>query len=563
MGLTSALNTSLNGLQLNETTIDVLGNNISNAGTNGFKASRTLFSTQLARTYSVGSKATDSNGGTNPRQAGLGALNAAIQVDFSQGGITNSTSPSDLAIQGDGFFVVNGQAGNIYTRNGSFSLNSESNLTNAQGLRLQGYGVNENFELNKNAITDIKIPLGDLQVAAATKNASIKGALFAAGDTATHGTLLTSAALTDNSTSAAITTGTLLTNVRNGAAIPFSNGQVLTLAPKKGGVDLQPETLTVTATSTVQDLLTCMNNTFGLQTGGTIPNDADGIAAGARVSGGVIQVKGNQGSTNDIDLPVGSLTDVNGTVDLGFGLATGTTRADGESKATTFVVYDSLGQAVNVRLTAVKESFNATSTTFRYFLDNEDAGNANTAVGSGQIIYDNNGNFSSSPGNTFAISRTNTAAVNPLQFTLDFGQTVGLSTPTAGSSLSLATQDGSSPGTLVGFTIDQQGLINGNFNNGIIKTLGQVVLARFSNPQGLLQAGGDTFTEGVGSGSPAVGSPGSFGAGTVRAGAIELSNTDVGRSLVDLIVASTNYRGNAKVISSIQQLVDELLTLGR
>jgi flagellar hook protein FlgE len=57
--------------------------------------------------------------------------------------------------------------------------------------------------------------------------------------------------------------------------------------------------------------------------------------------------------------------------------------------------------------------------------------------------------------------------------------------------------------------------------------------------------------------------PGTLGAGTIRAGAIELSNTDIGKSLVDLIVASTNYRGNSRVIASVQQLVDELLTLGR
>ena len=108
MGLTSALNTSLNGLTLNETTIDVLGNNIANAGTNGFKSSTVLFTSQLSRTLSVGSRPSALNGGTNPRQVGLGATTSAIVKDFSQGSVTNSTSPSDLAIQGDGFFVMEG-----------------------------------------------------------------------------------------------------------------------------------------------------------------------------------------------------------------------------------------------------------------------------------------------------------------------------------------------------------------------------------------------------------------------------------------------------------------------
>ena len=120
MGLTSALNTSLIGLTLNETLIDILGNNIANAGTNGFKSSRVLFETQLSRTLSIGSRPTADNGGTNPRQIGLSAVVAAIKKEFTQGSITNSTSPSDLAIQEEGFFVVDGSEGNVYTRAGNF-----------------------------------------------------------------------------------------------------------------------------------------------------------------------------------------------------------------------------------------------------------------------------------------------------------------------------------------------------------------------------------------------------------------------------------------------------------
>jgi flagellar hook protein FlgE len=156
MGLTSALNTALNGLTLNETSIDVLGNNIANAGTNGFKGSQVLFTTQLARTLSVGSRPTATNGGTNPRQVGLGATSSAIVKDFTQGSITNSTSPSDLAIQGEGFFIMAGPEGNLYTRNGNFSLNSDSLLTSSQGLKLQGFGVDDNFGLITTQLVDIR-----------------------------------------------------------------------------------------------------------------------------------------------------------------------------------------------------------------------------------------------------------------------------------------------------------------------------------------------------------------------------------------------------------------------
>jgi flagellar hook protein FlgE len=177
MGLTSALNTSLNGLSLNETAIDVLGNNIANAGTIGFKASKVLFATQLARTLSYGSRPTATDGGTNPRQIGLGASVTAITPDFSQGSISASSSPSDLAIQGDGFFILNSITdGQVYTRNGNFRLDSGDSLSNSQGQRLLGYGVDTNFNLITTTLTSLKIPLGSLHLAQQTSNVVMSAA---------------------------------------------------------------------------------------------------------------------------------------------------------------------------------------------------------------------------------------------------------------------------------------------------------------------------------------------------------------------------------------------------
>src|SRR5579872_3187167 len=149
MGLTSALNTSLNGLALNETEINVLGNNISNAGTTGFKASNVSFQTQLAQSLSFGSAPSTTNGGTNPEQIGLGAEVSTIAADFGQGSITATSTPSDLAIQGNGFFVLNdGASGSqVYTRDGQFSLDSRNELTNSAGEQVMGYGVDSNFNL--------------------------------------------------------------------------------------------------------------------------------------------------------------------------------------------------------------------------------------------------------------------------------------------------------------------------------------------------------------------------------------------------------------------------------
>ncbi|WP_417387594.1 flagellar hook-basal body complex protein [Gimesia sp.] len=563
MGLTSALNTSLGGLTLNETSIDVLGNNIANAGTNGFKASNVLFTTQLARTLSVGSRPTTSNGGTNPRQVGLGALSASIRKDFTQGSVTNSTSPSDLAIQGDGFFILDGPDGQVFSRNGNFELNSQSLLTNQSGFKVQGYGVDEDFNLVTTTLTDIEIPLGDLNVAQATQNVQIGGALLPTGVIGTQGSVLTTANLTDaGNANAAITGTTLLTDVEATIGTPlFTVGETLEFTPNKGGRSLDPMTLLVTATTTAADFADFLDRTLGIQNGNGIPNDATtGTQPGVTITGtGGFQIVGNTGTVNDIAVTIGNITSNGATVSLPF---TKSQTSNGESAITDFVIFDSLGEPVTMKMTSVLESQSSNNTVFRYFLESADDNDGDVAVSNGTITFDSNGNVTNYTPNTFGISRVNTAA-DEMDVTLDLSNISGISSASAGSTLKLTLQDGSDPGTLSSFVIDETGIINGVFDNGIIRTLGQVTLARFANPQGLLESGNSTFQEGVSSGPPFLVTPGNFGAGTIRAGSIELSNTDVGRNLVDLIVASTNYRGNARVISSVQQLVDELLVLGR
>ena len=562
MGLTSALNTSLGGLSLNETSIDVLGNNIANAGTNGFKASNVLFTTQLSRTLSVGSRPTTSNGGTNPRQVGLGALSASIRKDFTQGSVTNSTSPSDLAIQGDGFFILDSPDGQVYSRNGNFELNSQSLLTNQSGFKVQGYGVDEDFNLVTTTLTDIQIPLGDLNVAQATQNVEIGGALLPTGVLGTQGSILTSDALTDaGNANAAITGTTLLTDVEATIGTPlFTVGETLEFTPSKGGRSLDPMTLQVTALTTAADFADFLDRTLGIQNGGGVPNDATtGAQPGVSINGGAFEIVGNSGTVNDIAVTIGNITSDGATVSMPF---TKSASANGESAITDFVIFDSLGEPVTMKMTSVLESRSSNNTIFRYFLESADDNDGDIAVSSGTITFDSNGNVTNYTPNTFGISRVNTAA-DEMDVTIDLSNISGISSASAGSTLKLTLQDGSDPGTLASFVIDETGIINGVFDNGIIRTLGQITLSRFSNPQGLLEFGNSTFQEGVSSGPPFLVTPGNFGAGPIRAGSIELSNTDVGRSLVDLIVASTNYRGNARVISSVQQLVDELLVLGR
>ena len=185
MGLASALSTALTGLSAAETTIDVVGNNLANSNTVGFKASQANFATQFLQTLSLGSSPTDNSGGTNPRQTGLGTMVADITPNFSQGTIEISSNPTDLAIQGDGFFIVEGLTGDhLYTRNGVFKINASNEITTITGNRVLGFGINDQFQVQRTTLQPVTIPLGSAAVAQATNNVYLEGQLSPIGDVA-------------------------------------------------------------------------------------------------------------------------------------------------------------------------------------------------------------------------------------------------------------------------------------------------------------------------------------------------------------------------------------------
>ena len=805
MGLASALSTALTGLSAAETTIDVVGNNLANTNTVGFKASTANFATQFLQTLSLGSGPTATSGGTNPRQIGLGTTVAEISPNFGQGTVEISANATDLAIQGPGFFIVEGGAGEqLYTRNGVFKMNSENQLVSITGNRLLGYGVDDRFQVQTTTLEPIEIPLGSAAVALPTENVILEGTLVPTGavaDTAEiiqtdilgngiytrpsakasareaqqpdvtlsarapagGGTLVdtgvysyrivfadsaygvnpnTESALsaeiggpitiaapnqtvnlsglpnhadydwfrvyrslnggnylyigednyavtgnttfpdngiaagaafdsdsvtndfnyeyyitfagagnesrpspvsdpqltttgriqlhtlptdatwttrriyrnteaepntfyrvaeladatsnvtyTDNSTDAdisdpvtgieidfdgpKITANTLLTNVlrRDGSTYEnvFEEG-TLAFTGRKGGREVATKELTITAASTAQDLYDFMEEAMGIREVpgpdalNPIPGDAgSGSNPGGSVINGRIQMIGNNGLANAIEVGLAGmqLTTATGTsnVNLPFGSVQS---AVGESAVADFVAYDTLGIPLDVRLTAVLQSTNSTSTTYRWFADsadNDPASGVQVAVGTGLITFDGEGNFTTTTEATVSIDRRNIPSTSPLEFELDFSQLSGLAA--AESTLAISRQDGSAPGVLMDFIVSEDGRIRGVFSNGITRDVGQIRLARFANPAGLEQKGENMFASGINSGQPVAGNPGELGIGSLIAGAVELSNADIGSNLIDLILASTMYRGNARVITTVQQMLDELLALRR
>ncbi len=581
MALTSALFTGLSGLNVNQTKLNVVGNNIANANSVAFKSSRALFSPQFYVTEGGGSPPGANFGGTNPNQRGLGAQVASIEKNFTPGSIEATGKSTDMAIDGAGFFVVQG-IDQKFTRDGSFSLNSANQLVTTGGDFVQGFGVDSNFNIIPGALDNVTVPLGELTSAKATENAFMKGNLNASGTVAKGASVLTSQELTQVG-GGPIAGGTeLLTNVADATtpAVPaFTVGQVFTLGGKKGGRDVDPATFTVTATSTLDDLSKFFQEGMGVfpqgVATGEVPDDGDpttpppgvtlGSSPGDTAGTTRLMITGNLGADNSLTIPPSAFATSAGATPLTFddgvdpsGIISDPT---GESVHTSFVAYDSLGTPLNVGVTAVFEKASDTGNTWRFYAESPDDTDPSLVLGTGTLTFNSEGKLISTTGDTIGIDRSGTGAKTPLSVKLDFSAMTSLTS--RNSELVMTRQDGNAIGTLGDFSVGADGTITGSFTNGQTRTLGQIAIATFTNPQGLVDQGSNMFEAGVNSGEAVIAPPLTLGAGSVRSGALEQSNVDLSEEFINLIIASTGFSASSRVISTSDQLITELLNSAR
>jgi len=404
----------IGGMRNFQTKLDVIGNNIANVNTYGFKKGRVTFKDIASQTMSGASSAQNNRGGTNAKQIGLGAAVASIDTIMTNSSLQTTGRLLDLGVDGDGFFVVKNGNQQYYSRAGNFDIDSVGNLVNSDGLKVQGYAMNPTTGLpNTSKLVDLSID----------KNATIL----------------------PQATTFAKYAGNLDSNAANGTSYSMD--------------------------MTVRNSL-----------GNEIPIT-------------VVFTKQNATDWN-VDL---------NTTAAGYAVT---------DAAPLFTVrFDATGKAVPV-------------------------GNA--------------GNYTiTSPAPASSITLNNAA--------LDFS---GLTQTAAASSVSVKEKDGSAGGSLTSFTFGQSGEITGVFSNGQVKTLGQIALATFSNPGGLLKAGGNTFQESNNSGIPNVSTPGNS-RGVVQAGTLEMSNVDLSEEFTDMIVAQRGFQANSRIITTSDQILEELVNLKR
>ena len=572
MSLSTAMFTSLTGLDTSSTLLSVSGNNIANVNTAAFKRSRVTFQTQISRSLQSGSAPTEELGGTNPAQVGLGVGIGSIRRDFSDGALQPTGVNTDMAIEGAGFFMVDVSGSRQFTRDGGFTLDRDFNLVHpGTGGVVQGFGVDDDFKIVDGVLENISIPMGILTLAEPTQEVKFTGNLNAGGDVATKGSITTFAQLFSDATATTDADGTtaltsLFDSSLSGSPL-FVTGDVITLTGiTRGGATVPDKTFEVGAANTtesdafgttVQDLMDLYQDIMGIDTGITSGTSTPGVT----ITGGVISIESNVGTANAIEMADGSAIVNQGTAPVVPFDFTQTQQANGESVRTTFVAYDSLGNEVVVDLTVVLQQKDNTGTQWQFYAQSQDDTDLNAAIGTGIAQFDNNGKFIAMTDKSITINRDNTGAISPLTIDMDFSDPFGSVSALfdTNSQISAVSQDGSPIGTLEDFSVGSDGILTGIFSNGLLRSLGQIPVATFANTEGLEELGGNMFRLTPSSGIPIVVTPTTGGSGRIIGRALELSNVDLAEEFVNLISASTGFSSSSRVLSTSDRLIQELL----
>ena len=262
-----ALSAGVTGLQAHQKMLDIAGNNLANVNTTAFKSSRITFSELLNETIRKASQPTSGVGGTNPQQIGSGVGIAGITPNMSQGNIISTGNPLDLALEGEGYFVLNDGQQNVFTRGGSFAVDADSNLIDpATGYRVQRIGSEGEIDGFQTAGTsEIHVPYDVAMPATATTEIMVSGNLSAdATSSVTQKQVITSNLpyTYNNGTAATLATEIDQLDQYTGT---LSSGTITFSGYKPDGTDLGSSpatdlTMDVTATTTLNDILNRLNS---------------------------------------------------------------------------------------------------------------------------------------------------------------------------------------------------------------------------------------------------------------------------------------------------------------
>lgn len=513
----------VSGLRNHQVRMDVIGNNISNVNTVAFKSGRVTFKEGFAQLLQGASRPPGDQGGINPIQVGLGMQVGSIDQLYSQGNIETTGQTTDLAIQGDSMFVVRKGNQSFYTRSGNFQLDADGRLVSpTNGFVVQGQLYNNGRA--QDGIQDIQLPFGQKVSAQPTTTMRLAGNLNASAPPFV-GSVTNEADRTDpaNRTSWAET------------SISVYDSQGTKRDVKLLMYKLMPD---ATATPPVEE------NSWGWM--------LDPSASSIRIDG-TAATPANPATdrSEPIDLPTAPLGYEIDPADVVVTSPTGTPYRAGID----YVV--SGGQITFPAGTSTVTP--GTQIQYAYFMrpDTPAAG-----TNSGVLRFDQTGIMI--PGGDTPRIQFAVPGAQPVDVELNLGGGInGLTQFANASTAVLRDQNGYTAGQLQNFSIDRTGLITGFFTNGTTTPLGRIVLADFNNPAGLLRVGDNMYQESANSGGGVLGFALEGSQSAITSGALEMSNVDLAQEFTNMIIAQRGFQANGKVVSTSDELLQDLMQIKR
>jgi len=578
MGIESALYTGVSGLDAMSSELSVIGNNISNSNTAGFKGGSVTFANLLSTSL----------GATSSTQTGNGVSLESVGTDFSQGTLQTTSNPLDMAIQGAGFFIVKETSGTQYfTRAGQFSIDKNGNLVNPEGNFLQGNAALTQPVVTKTGVTagtfgasgDINISQIGVGNPTPSANATIFANLMQTSpvNDPIAGTPFTIGATNDqivvSGSALAATTITIPVGAYSGsslaAAVQTAVNSSSTVVATFGATTVN---VSYTASASASQYEFTINNVSALQV------DFDWSNANSTSSNMLGFSNVNTGGTGAGITTIAAA----GSATSDFEVAGFDPTNPGGAFSTAMTTYDSAGNGhlVNVYFENIGAYSSAPSGGNRWMwwavVPASDSSSSATQPNLPQIATGGILDFSTA-GALYSVTPDNFNSFNFVggvtqnqPITVDFGQAEGETIALGGSGTTGTTQygspssvtnqyqDGYAAGSLQSFSVSQDGVITGTFTNGQTKNIAQIQLARFNAATQLTSVGNNCFTQSAGSGQPIPGLASDAGFGSIFSDSLEESNVDLSSEFVNMITVQSAYEANAKVISTAQQLFTAL-----
>lgn len=520
-----SLYSGVSGVKGHQTRMDVVGNNIANVNTTGFKSGRVTFADTLSQTQSSASAPGENIGGTNPKQIGLGVGVSTIDTLFTDGAVQATGKNTDLCLSGNGLFVVKSGSETYYTRNGAFEFDESGNyVMPGNGMKVQGWMGTDGVLSTTAATTDIVIQTGKSMAAKATEKSVYSYNLKSNPPVVTQYSFNYTDTSTTPSTTKTSTSTTAGNYVEASATQPvtvtFSDGTKTTYT---SGVYTVGRSLPVTTSFNFYDSL------------------------GSVHTATVLLEKADVGTLKYKDTNGDEVTKTGTAWSVLLGSTATVTEADGST--TTY----SLGGNT---LTFDEDGILREATSFTPITDltRDDHDTTTTPSYTPSAV-------SSTSSSTISLTATVSApngSTRPQDIVLDYSNV----TSYADINTINSTPDGNAAGTLKSVSIDSSGIITGVYTNGVRQSEAQVAIAQFSNASGLTKTGSSLYQSSNNSGTANVKTAADLGC-SITPSALEMSNVDIANEFSDMIITQRGFQSNSKIITTSDEMLETMINMKR